>query len=77
MSEQAALATEVLDICRDARLTLAVAESCTGGLIAATLSYFPAFFPIWGNKNTFSWEPFLERTVFRGQTLRWSIEYEF
>jgi|TARA_A100001037_G_scaffold46283_2_gene37618 hypothetical protein len=47
------------------------------GLIAATLSYVPAFFPIWGNKNTFSWEPFLERTVFRGQTLRWSIEYEF
>ena len=47
------------------------------GLIAATLSYVPAFFPIWGNKNTFSWEPFLERTVFRGQTLRWYIEYEF
>ena len=38
MSEQAALAAEVLDICRDARLTLAVAESCTGGLIAATLT---------------------------------------
>ena len=47
------------------------------GLVAATCSYIPAFFPIWGNKNTFSWEPFLERTVFRGQTLRWSIEYEF
>lgn len=38
MSEQAALAAEVLDICREARLTLAIAESCTGGLIAAALT---------------------------------------
>ena len=40
MSEQdrAALAAEVLDLCRDARLSLAVAESCTGGLIAAALT---------------------------------------
>ena len=38
MSEQATLATEVLDLCREARLTLAIAESCTGGLIAAALT---------------------------------------
>ena len=38
MSEQAALAAEVLDVCREARLTLATAESCTGGLIAAALT---------------------------------------
>jgi nicotinamide-nucleotide amidase len=38
MSEQAALAAEVLDVCREAGLTLATAESCTGGLIAAALT---------------------------------------
>lgn len=38
MPEQAALAAEVLDLCRNARLGLAVAESCTGGLIAAALT---------------------------------------
>ena len=47
------------------------------GLIASTCSYIPSFFPIWGNKNTFSWEPFLERTVARGQALSWSVAYEF
>ena len=33
-----ALAEEVLALCRDAGLRLAVAESCTGGLIAACLT---------------------------------------
>ena len=33
------------------------------GLVAATCSYVPAFMPIWGNRATFSWEPFYERTL--------------
>ena len=49
----------------------------TIGLVAATCSYVPSFFPIWGNHKTFSWEPFLERTVARNQTLSWSVDYEF
>jgi hypothetical protein len=47
------------------------------GLVAGTCSYVPAFFPIWGNANTFSWEPFLERTVAARQTLDWWIDYDF
>lgn len=47
------------------------------GLVAASCSYIPGFFPIWGNRNTFSWEPYLERTVFKNQTLSWSISYDF
>lgn len=47
------------------------------GLITATCSYVPSFFPIWGNSNTFSWEPFFERTVAPNQTIGWHIEYRF
>jgi nicotinamide-nucleotide amidase len=38
LTEQAAA---LLDICRRKKLTLATAESCTGGLIAATLTEIP------------------------------------
>jgi hypothetical protein len=47
------------------------------GLVGATCSYVPAFFPIWGNRNTFSWEPFYERTVAAAQETAWSIAYDF
>jgi hypothetical protein len=47
------------------------------GMAAARCSYVPDFFPIWGNLRTFSWEPFLERTVAIGQRLAWHIDYDF
>jgi hypothetical protein len=47
------------------------------GLVAATCSYVPSFFPIWGNSRTFSWEPFLERTIPPEQETNWWIDYEF
>jgi hypothetical protein len=47
------------------------------GMVTAACSYAPDFFPIWGNPNTFSWEPFLERTVAPGQSLAWWIDYTF
>jgi hypothetical protein len=47
------------------------------GLVTAACSYVPDFFPIWGNGATFSFEPFLERTVAAGQSLDWSIDYTF
>ncbi|MEZ4867116.1 MAG: hypothetical protein R3C14_37680 [Caldilineaceae bacterium] len=49
----------------------------TLGQLTATCSYAPAFFPIWGNQNTFSWEPFLERTIASQQELSWHIDYDF
>ncbi len=36
-----AAARELLDLCKRKRLTLATAESCTGGLLAATLTEIP------------------------------------
>jgi hypothetical protein len=47
------------------------------GLVSATCSYVPDFFPIWGNGRTFSWEPFYERTVATGQEAAWWIDYDF
>ena len=47
------------------------------GLVAATCSYIPSYFPIWGNPQTFSWEPFLERTIGAGQEFGWWIDYDF
>jgi hypothetical protein len=47
------------------------------GLVAATCSYAPDYFPIWGNPITFSWEPYLERTIGYGQDYSWWIDYEF
>jgi hypothetical protein len=47
------------------------------GLVAAKCSFTPSYFPIWGNDRTFSWEPYLERTVPGGSCEEWTIEYEF
>jgi len=47
------------------------------GLVAATCSFAPAFMPIWGNCNTFSFEPFYELTLGLGQEAQWSITYDF
>ena len=49
----------------------------TLGMVTATCSYVPDYFPIWGNLATFSWEPFLERSVWPGQALTWWIDYTF
>jgi len=47
------------------------------GLVAGTCSYVPAFLPIRGNRRTFSWEPFFERTKAPGQTTTLWIDYDF
>jgi hypothetical protein len=47
------------------------------GLISASCSYVPTFFPIWGNQHTFSWEPFFERLLAPQQNLSWWIDYDF
>lgn len=49
----------------------------TLGIVAATCSYTPGFFPIWGNRNTFSFEPYLKRTVRPGAAESWSVTYDF
>jgi hypothetical protein len=49
----------------------------TLGLLAATCSYSPSYLPIWGNRNTFSFEPYLEQTVAPDASETWSITYDF
>lgn len=61
-----------------AQTSLVVLQRHPGlGLVAATCSYVPGFFPIWGNPITFSWEPFFERTLAGGQETTWWIDYDF
>jgi len=67
-----------LVLSHDARTNLVVIQKHpTLGLVAGTCSFIPSFFPIWGNQNTFSWEPFIERTVAAGHELRWWMDFEF
>ena len=33
------------------------------GLIGARCDFAPSSLPCWGNERTFSWEPYLEKTV--------------
>ena len=47
------------------------------GLVSAACGFAPSFMPIWGNCNTFSFEPFIERTLSMGRTARWSMTYDF
>ncbi len=47
------------------------------GLISGHCSYVPRFFPVWGNENTFSWEPYFENSVAAGQSLDWGVDYTF
>ncbi len=47
------------------------------GMISATFSFVPGLLPIWGNTKTFSWEPFFEQTVARGQEVHWWTDYDF
>lgn len=47
------------------------------GLMSATCSYVPSYFPIWGNQHTFSWEPFFQTIVAPQQTRTWWLDYHF
>jgi hypothetical protein len=47
------------------------------GLVGARCDYVPAAFPIWGNANTFSWEPYFERGLFAGEAASWTVDYLF
>ena len=47
------------------------------GLVAGCTDYTPRFFPIWGNPNTFSWEPYFENSIAAGQELSWGLDYTF
>ena len=46
-------------------------------LVAATCSYKPIWMPIWGNRYTFSFEPYLEQLVATGDEYNWSITFDF
>ncbi len=46
-------------------------------LVSAVCDYVPARLPVWGNRFTFSFEPYYERVLSPKDTARWSITYDF
>lgn len=57
-------------------LTVVEQHSAVGQVKAMT-DYMPSFLPIWGNANTFSFEPYHEFTLSCGEAAAWSITYQF
>ncbi len=47
------------------------------GQVTVSTDFLPAFLPIWGNANTFSFEPYFERTLHGSEQAGWAIEYHF
>ena len=47
------------------------------GEVTAVTDYDPSYLPIWGNHNTFSFEPYLERVVRAKESTGWEISYTF
>ncbi len=46
------------------------------GLVAVTCSYSPSYFPIWGNRNTFSFEPYYKNDMAADAETLWSVTYD-
>lgn len=47
------------------------------GKVEVSTNFMPGFLPIWGNANTFSFEPYFIRELAPGENAAWSIEYKF
>lgn len=47
------------------------------GLVSARYGFAAGHIVVWGNGRTFSFEPYLERTVGAGGSLEWTAEYHF
>lgn len=47
------------------------------GTVHAVTDYAYDFLPIWGNANTFSFEPYLNSVLERGQAAAWRVVYHF
>lgn len=47
------------------------------GQVQVTTDYLPSFLPIWGNANTFSFEPYHEVMLQAAESAAWRIAYQF
>lgn len=57
-------------------LTVIQKHSAIGHVIVKT-DFMPGFLPIWGNANTFSFEPYYIRELATGEEACWRIDYIF
>lgn len=47
------------------------------GQVTTTTDFTVGYLPIWGNKATFSFEPYFIREMTEGQTAAWTLDYDF
>ena len=47
------------------------------GSVELSTDYDVAYCPVWANKNTFSFEPFMERVVGPGEAVSWGVAVRF
>ena len=47
------------------------------GTVSVSCDYVPSCLPVWANDRTFSFEPYLGKSVKSGETFSWKIEYVF
>ncbi|MGA7207121.1 MAG: hypothetical protein WBX27_21115 [Specibacter sp.] len=67
---------QALNVAKSSELVI-IQRHPTLGMVTAGCNYAPTYFPIWGNRNTFSWEPMIERTMAPTQEADWQIDYDF
>jgi hypothetical protein len=68
---------QAVDFTREGNALTVVQHHPLVGEVTATTDYAPVFLPIWGNNRTFSFEPYFETQLSRGDHSAWGIEYRF
>lgn len=67
----------MLEHAAEAPVEVHYAHSLLPGGVRMTTDYVPSFFPIWGNRVTFSAEPHFEQSLPPGACAAWGVSYAF
>jgi hypothetical protein len=66
-----------LDYAKDGETLEILEKHDQVGQVKVNTDFLPSFLPIWGNENTFSFEPYFTADLTQGEGAAWSITYQF